>query len=233
LSIRCRPKPPSSLPLSRRSRIGFENYNAQRVELGKLIGLYQRREWLTDRRAKVEAASTKSERDALPVGPESTVLFEFGETVKAVLTKWDFPDADKIQFDAKANDIAVAGKPRDANGKGVRAVMHAAFNVAVAVHCIEKGLPHPGFLVLDTPLLTYREPLTSRHGELSDDEKALKATSLAEKFYRHLASLEDTLQVIVIENSDPPAAIEELAHIEVFTGLPDYGRPGLLARRPG
>jgi len=214
-------------------RISFESYNAQRVELGKLIGLYQRREGLTNRRAEIEAASTKSERDALPVGPESTVLFEFGETVKAVLTKWGFPDADKIQFDAKANDIAVAGKPRDANGKGVRAVMHAAFNVAVAVHCIEKGLPHPGFLVLDTPLLTYREPLTSRHGELSDDEKALKATSLAEKFYRHLASLEDTLQVIVIENSDPPAAIEELAHIEVFTGLPDDGRPGLLARRLG
>ena len=161
------------------------------------------------------------------------MLFEFGETVKAVLTEWGFPDADKIQFDAKANDITVAGKARDANGKGVRAVLHAAFNVAVAVHCIDKGLPHPGFLVLDTPLLTYREPLKSKHGDLSDDEKALKATSLAEKFYKHLASLEEKLQVIVIENSDPPAAIEDLAYIEVFTGLVGDGRYGLLARHTG
>ena len=214
-------------------RSSFENYNAQRAALGKLIDLHLRREKLASRRADIDAASTKSERDPLPVGPESTVLFEFGETVKAVLTEWGFPDADKIQFDAKANDITVAGKARDANGKGVRAVLHAAFNVAVAVHCIDKGLPHPGFMVLDTPLLTYREPLKSKHGDLSDDEKALKATSLAEKFYKHLASLEEKLQVIVIENSDPPVAIEDIAHIEVFTGLVGDGRYGLLARHTG
>ncbi|MDP9962990.1 exonuclease VII small subunit [Variovorax paradoxus] len=216
-------------PMEASLRSSFENYNAQRAELGKLIELHLRREKLASLRAEIDAASTKSERDPLPVGPESTVLFEFSETVKAVLTEWGFPDADKVQFDAKASDITVAGKARDANGKGVRAVLHSAFNVAIAVHCIDKGLPHPGFLVLDTPLLTYREPLKSKHGDLSDDEKALKATSLAEKFYKHLASLEEKLQVIVIENSDPPAAIEDLAYIEVFTGLVGDGRYGLLA----
>lgn len=210
-------------------RSSFEGYNVQRVELGKLIDLHLRREELVSRRVEIDAASTKSERAPLPVGPEPTVLFEFGEIVKAVLIQWGFPDADKIQFDAKANDITVAGKTRDANGKGVRAVLHAAFNVAVAMHCIDKGLPHPCFLVLDTPLLTYREPLRSKHGDLSDDEKALKATSLAEKFYKHLASLKEKLQVIVIENSDPPATIESLAHIEVFTGQVGDGRYGLLA----
>ena len=58
----------------------------------------------------------------------------------------------------------------------------------------------------------------------------LKQSSLAEKFYKHLASLEDKLQVVVIENSDPPAAIEGIAHIELFTGLDDDGRYGLLER---
>ena len=220
-------------PMEASLRTSFEIYNAQRAELDKLIDLQLRREKLASRRAEIDSASTKSERAPLPVGPESTVLFEFGETVKAVLTEWGFPDADKTQFDAKTNDITVAGKAREANGKGVRAVLHAAFNVAVAVHCIDKGLPHPGFLVLDTPLLTYREPLKSKHGDLSDDEKALKATSLAEKFYKHLAGLEKKLQVIVIENSDPPAAIEDLAHIEVFTGLVGDRRYGLLGRQTG
>lgn len=214
-------------------RSSFENFNEHRAELGKQIDLHLRREKLASRRVEIDVASTKSDRPPLPVGPESTVLFEFGETVKAVLTEWGFPDADKVQFDAKVNDIAVAGKVRDANGKGVRAVLHAAFNVAVAVHCINKGLPHPGFLLLDTPLLTYREPLNSKHGDLSDDEKALKATSLAEKFYKHLASLENKLQVIVIENSDPPAAIQDLAYIELFTGVVGDGRYGLLARHTG
>ncbi|MGO3869723.1 MAG: hypothetical protein ACTJH7_06545 [Alcaligenes sp.] len=211
-------------------RSGFEKYNVKRAELGKQIDLHLRREKLVNWRAAIEALSTKSDRDPLPVGPESTVLFEFGETVKAVLTEWGFPDADKIQFDVKTNDITVAGKARDANGKGVRAVLHAAFKVAIAVYCIDRGLPHPGFLVLDTPLLTYREPLKSKHGDLSEDEKVLKATSLAGRFYTHLASLKEKLQIIVIENSDPPAAIEHLAHIEVFTGLDGGGRGGLLTR---
>jgi hypothetical protein len=100
----------------------------------------------------------------------------------------------------------------------------------VIVHCIENDLPHPGFLVLDTPLLTYREPLTSRYGDLSDDEVELKATTLAEHFYKHLASLKDHVQVIVIENSDPPSAVEGLARIETFTGSQGSGRSGLLAR---
>ncbi|QTQ95605.1 hypothetical protein [Pseudomonas aeruginosa] len=156
-------------------------------------------------------------------------MFKFGETVKAVLTAWHFPDAEKVQFDGKTNDITVAGKRRAANGKGVRAILHAAFNVAVLVYCIENGLPHPGFLVLDTPLLTYREPMTSRHGELAADEAVLKATSLAEHFYKHLHSLKSDVQFIVIENSDPPTAVRGMAKIETFTGLEGNGRFGLLA----
>ncbi|MBB4016715.1 peptidoglycan hydrolase CwlO-like protein [Chelatococcus caeni] len=211
-------------------RENYETYVSERVEITKVLGLYQRRAKLVARRAEIDAEPTKREDDAPPVGPDSTTLFKFAETVKAVLTAWHFPNADKVQFDGNANDITIAGKSRAANGKGVRAILHAAFNVAVIVYCIENKLPHPGFLVLDTPLLTYREPMTSRHGELSQDEAALKATSLAEHFYEHLASLKSEVQFIVIENSDPPAAIRDLARIETFTGLEGNGRFGLLAR---
>lgn len=88
----------------------------------------------------------------------------------------------------------------------------------IVVFCIENNLPYPGFLVLDTPLLTYREPMTSRYGDLSDDEKVIKKTGLAEHFYKpkHLASLKDKVQFIVIENSDPPTAIWDVARIETF-----------------
>jgi len=146
------------------------------------------------------------------------------------LTAWQFPNADKVQFDERAYDITIGGKSRAANGKGVRAILHAAFNVAVIVYCIENSLPHPGFVVLDTPLLTYREPMSSRHGELSADEAQLKTTSVAENFYKHLASLQDKVQFIVIENTDPPAAIRVLARIETFTGVDHNGRFGLLGK---
>jgi hypothetical protein len=211
-------------------RESYETYNTRRAEIVKVFDLYQRRANLVARRAEIGATPTKREGKPAPIGPDSTILFEFGETLKAVLKAWKFPDAEKVQFDGKVNDITVAGKSRAANGKGVRAVLHAAFKVAVIVHCIENKLPHPGFLLLDTPLLTYREPLESKHGDLAPDETALKATSLAEHFYKHLASLAAHLQVIVIENSDPPLAIDGLARIETFTGKRGNGRVGLLAR---
>ena len=211
-------------------RESYEVFAAKRNQVTKILDLYQRRAKLAARRAEIDAEPTKREGEAPPVGPDSATLYKFGETVKAVLTAWRFPNADKVQFDGKVNDITVAGKPRAANGKGVRAILHAAFNVAVIVYCIENKLPHPGFLVLDTPLLTYREPMTSRHGDLSEDEAALKATSVAQHFYKHLASLKNEVQFIVIENSDPPAAIRHLARIEVFTGLEGNGRFGLLAK---
>lgn len=94
--------------------------------------------------------------------------------------------------------------------------------------CQERGLPHPGILVLDTPLLTYREPLkVPRHGDLTTDERALAATTLHEYFYRHLASLADRAQFIILENSDPPAAVSQGVAIHLFTGVEGDGRIGL------
>jgi prefoldin subunit 5 len=212
-------------------RQSYETYSAKRVKINRLLELYQRRTKLVTRRAEIAAESTKREEKAPPAGPDSTTIFKFGETVKAVLTAWHFPDADKVQFDGDAYDITVAGKRRAFNGKGVRAILHAAFNVAVIVYCIENKLPHPGFLVLDTPLLTYREPISSRHGELSQDEEVLKATSLAEHFYNHLASLENDVQFVIIENSDPPNAIRDVARVETFTRAEGNGRYGLLAKK--
>jgi len=210
-------------------RTSYEIYNTTRSDVVRLLDLYQRRALLSQRREEIGATSTRREGEAAPAGPDSTTIFDFGEKVKAVLQAWRFPDADKVQFDGKTNDITIGGKARAANGKGVRAILHAAFNVALVVHCIDNDLPHPGFLVLDTPLLTYREPLEHKHGDLSEDEKALKSTSLAEHFYRHLASLSNHLQVIVIENIDPPPTVKSMARIEVFTAKPGSGRYGMLA----
>ena len=208
----------------------YQAYATTRASIQSIVDLFDRRAALSKRREELAEEPTRREGDAPAVGPDPTVAFKFGEAVKKVLTAWGFPDADKVQFDLSTNDITVAGKPRAANGKGVRAILHAAFNVALAIYCIENKLPHPGILVLDTPLLTYREPMKSqKHGDLSDDERALAATGLAELFYRHLAVLKDDVQIIIVENSDPPMGIEDVANIEVFTGLAGSGRFGLLA----
>jgi hypothetical protein len=110
--------------------------------------------------------------------------------------------------------------------RGVRAVTHAAFKVALLLFCKERDLPHPGFVVLDTPLLTYRDPL-SKQGPLSADESAIANTSLKDFFFSHLASLKDIGQFIVLENIDPPSNLASYANLVAFTGDPSAGRQGL------
>ncbi|WP_143270306.1 hypothetical protein [Bradyrhizobium sp. Ghvi] len=137
------------------------------------------------------------------------------------------PRASEAQFDLATSDVTIGGKERADSGKGVKAILHAAVNVALLLYCGERNLPHPGLIVLDTPLLTYREPLGSKYGELSADEVELQRTGLATRFYDHLASLKDIGQFIVIENEDPPSDVAKPMPIETFTANPDSGRYGL------
>jgi hypothetical protein len=92
--------------------------------------------------------------------------------------------------------------------------------------CRERKLPHPGFLVLDTPLLTYRDPIKT-DSPLSSDEQVLKNTSLKEHFFEHLAKVAEHGQILVVENIDLPTNIGSLANVEIFTGDPNNGRVGL------
>ena len=45
----------------------------------------------------------------------------------------------------------VDGKLRSENDAGVRALLDAAFT-STLVYCTEKGRPHPGFVILESPL---------------------------------------------------------------------------------
>ena len=78
-------------------------------------------------------------------------------------------------------------------------------------------MPHPGFVVLDSPLVVYREPDAGEDG-FSEDVK--------NSFYESLADYEGT-QVLILENEDPPSQLEASANIIKFTGT-DRGRRGFI-----
>jgi hypothetical protein len=158
----------------------------------------------------------------------SSAVHEFAQTVSAVLAEWQFPGDRHVSFDDGTFDLRIDGKNRKDNGKGVRAITHAAFKVALVLFCHERKLPHPGFLILDTPLLTYRDPIHSKDGPLTEDEQALRNTSLKDFFFEHLSRNSDKGQFVVIENIDLSLHIDDLASVETFTGHPASGRSGLL-----
>jgi regulator of replication initiation timing len=199
-----------------------------RDKLNRGVAILEQRDDLARRRDEYQRAKAVSRSDRPDLSLPGGISHDFAQTVSEVLKLWGFPGEGHVSFDDDTYDLKIDGKPRVANGKGVRAVTHAAFKVALLLFCKKHGLPHPGFLVLDTPLLTYRDPLKNpRFGELEQDEKELAQTSLKDRFFRHLASLEGAAQFIILENVDPPVGFENDAIIELFSGGGTLGRKGL------
>lgn len=211
--------------------------NKSRLELGKIIeardyarkglSLLEQRDELFVKRKELNNLKKPSKADNPKLNLPADEVNEFCKVVSKVLKKWEFPGDCNVSFDYKTYDLRVDGKLRVDNGKGVRAIIHAAFKIALLLYCRDRGLPHPGFVVLDTPLLTYRDPMKNPElGDLTDDEKALAKTSVKERFFEHLALIDPLGQIIVLENIDPPENIEDLAHVHLFYGNTEESRYG-------
>jgi hypothetical protein len=152
---------------------------------------------------------------------------ELCKVIKQILKAWNYPGGEAVHFDPQEQDIVVDGNHRRNNGAGIRAILHAAFKVALLMYCKDTGRPHPGFLVLDSPLLAYRPAdETNTLGELTEEELAIQKADLASHFYAHLHGLRDRAQFIVIENHKSDQQVVEPYRNTRFTRNPDLGRVG-------
>ena len=152
--------------------------------------------------------------------PENTIE-DFCTIYSNILKEIKFPGGHNVTFDYKRYDVVIDGNPRHLNGKGVRAILNSIFKIALLKHCREKELFHPGLLILDSPLLTYRDPLKSKYGELDADEEELSKSKLSYRFLNYLDSISDLAQFIVIENIDIPSGLGESVGVETFYGKID------------
>ena len=142
----------------------------------------------------------------------------FSKEVESLLRSWHFPGLDRVTFSEDDQDIVISGRTRASHGKGVRAIAHAAFNLALLNFCLKFQMPHPGFVLIDSPLVVYREPDTNE-SEFSHDVK--------DAFYRSIAREFQVAQVIIFENDDPPLDIAKNANLIRFTGA-NNGRYGFI-----
>lgn len=146
------------------------------------------------------------------------ILDDFSKLLEGYLAKWHFPETGRVYFSEENKDFVIASKPRSSTGKGLRAITHSAFTCSLIDYCATKDIPHPGFVVIDSPLVAYKEP----DGEQDD----LSGSDLKDRFYRDLASREANQQYIVIENQEPPSDIEAAINLIKFTKNPHEGRYG-------
>lgn len=192
------------------------------------LDLLAQRDRYIKQKGEIEASKPQKLDDTIQRGLSTDIAREFADVVSDVLTEWGFPGRKQVVLDLSSYDLIIDGKERRNNGKGVRAITHAAFKVALMLFCRERNLPHPGFLVLDTPLLTYRDPMKRHDDNLTADEQELRNTDLKQRFFEHLGHLGERAQIVVFENIDPPNGVADHCKVEAFTNDPDQGRQGLL-----
>lgn len=193
---------------------------SKRSEIEKHLGLYEQVKAFEDMIRKI-ADETEAEVATAVAGLSLTAVREFSAEISKRLGEWGYPGADSVRYDRSELDIIAGDQQRAAHGKGVRAVLHAAFTLALAQYCLDRELPHPGFVVLDSPLVTYRPP--DQATEVGDEPPE----GVVRAFYRDILDNFDG-QVIIMENTDPLDPLGPDALDIRFTKRVDDGRYGFM-----
>ncbi|TPI10329.1 hypothetical protein FJW06_23590 [Mesorhizobium sp. B4-1-3] len=208
-------------PNLRQLRTAYRQLADKDGEVREALAIYRGLSDLEQRKAALERegeASVDSGNSLADVDLPSTTADKFAGVVLSTLVAWHFPEIDRVHFEAKTRDLVINGKNRTSFGKGLRAITQAAFTVSLLQYCRQFETPHPGFVVLDSPLLSYREP--------EGDGDDLSGTDLNSHFFKFLAGLPEDRQVLVIENTDPPADIRASEQAVEFTKKEGLGRYG-------
>ena len=197
----------------------FSEIVKQSSDTQRAIDTFNRVEQLREKRVELLAGTEKPINVVIPPVDLSTSLLDlFAQKVQHLLQVWDFPGSERVYFDKELKDIVIGGQNRTSRGKGLRAITHAAMTIGLMEFCKDKNLSHPGFVVLDSPLLAYYEPESS--------EDSLQGSDLKVRFYNYLADNHSDSQITIIENEHPPDELKNRIGFTNFTKNPELGRYG-------
>jgi chaperonin cofactor prefoldin len=194
----------------------------QTYSFQKIISQFDNLESYQQKKAEllnVVSSEPVQEKSKGSVDVATTVLDDYAQVVQKLLQEWRFPGAERVHFDMSAKDLVINGQLRSSSGKGVRAITHAAMTIGLMEFCRQNDLSHPGFVILDSPLLAYREPESAENSALANSD-------LKTHFYEYLANNTCDSQVIVIENEDPPINLSSVVRLTNFTKSERVGRYG-------
>jgi hypothetical protein len=185
---------------------------AERGDLSKALRAQDRIKELTDLQVDLgpEPKQTKTTNSDTDVSGDPGPRREFLNRVAKLLNNWNYKPVGIVEFGEKL-DLVVDGQSRASHGKGVRAIMHAAFTLALMIQA--KGR-HPGVILLDSPLTSYK----SKDNYQNDDD-------VQRGFFQALIKYKSN-QVIVLENKEPDEDLKSMMHYEHFSGNKTIGRYG-------
>lgn len=197
----------------------FSEFLDKKSEVERSMNLFENLDRLQQKQREIEQeARTDSLDDDVGAPLPAKPLFDLSKCVAKLLEEWELMPRADVHFDKDTRDFVINGKHRSSNGKGHRAITHAAATLGLLKLTEAKSLPHPGFVILDSPLLAYEKP------ENEDDD--LSGTDVNLRFLQTLASW-SSIQTIILENRKSiPSEFSEGEGITRFTKSETQGRYG-------
>ncbi|MEU1812737.1 AAA family ATPase [Micromonospora aurantiaca (nom. illeg.)] len=196
---------------------------AKQSQVTHMIAIYKQIEEIETLASTFATPDGPQDNPAAKKWPSLQSLNTLSVAIKLLLDRWGIETGGGVAFDTEKDDLLVDGRPRNTRGKGMRSMIHASFTLGLAEYCDERGLPHPGVTVLDSPLVTYRQPEPA--GASVDNKDEYVSVDVAAAFYKYL-DMETLAQTVVIENTTPPAQLSETAVVHHFTKQDGLGRYG-------
>lgn len=177
---------------------------------------------LRGRHSETERAlQAKVPRAKIAKKVEASGTVQFCQIVAKLLKAWRFPFDGNVSWSDDRFDLVIGNENRGDLGKGFRAVTHAAFTIGLMQFCRAQSLPHPGIVVLDTPLNPFKGP--------DQDLSERVNQEVQDAFYAYLAANISGDQVIILENTEPPKGVRDSIQYMHFSGNPASSRPGFFS----
>ena len=174
---------------------------------------------LNEKMASKKVNENVTEIERLP----NQLLNSLCDNISMLLSLWNFKNQD-ITFDFSKNDVIINGKEKSSFGKGARAIINTAFIIATMQFCLRRNLPHPSFVIVDSPLTTYKEK-DKKQGALNEDV----VDDIKQAFYKSLSKIGSECQIIIFDNVIPAESITNIEYHH-FTGNDDIDRQGFIPK---
>jgi hypothetical protein len=94
----------------------------------------------------------------------------------------------------------------------IRAILYSAFAIGLLRYCHQNKMPHLGVVVIDSPLTSYKKGKVGASADVPIDP------GMEEAFWKSLKVIKQGVQVIIIENKEPPPDVATVVQYEWFAG---------------
>lgn len=161
-----------------------------------------------------------SKQDSYEMDSFESELNSLTKEIENILKRWGYPQCEPTTFDLNVRDIVIGSKPRGDFGKGYRAIGFAAYVIGLMT-TLSKDSRHPNFVVLDSPLTTYKKA----DNDVETSEESI-ASDLIYSFYRDLCDSYNDKQIIIFDNQEPDVDLQERMNYIHFSKSNDVDRYG-------